>query len=155
MRLAVIALLCSITLPAQAATADVDFLSRLAGKWQGNGTLQDGGTAKPISCNLTSRLQAGKLVLTGACSGAAKGAKLAGNLRWSEGAGRYLGRLQGASLSGTREVSGTRSGDTLKLRISGDAAASSLALKAAPATLLLTISDSRGKKLLNLPLTKR
>lgn len=156
MRLATVLILSALfPAPLAAAPQDAALLDRLAGSWQGQGTLQDGGGAKPISCSLQGRSHGAKLTISGSCSGAAKGAKMAGQLRWAEGPGLYVGRLQGASLSGTRELSGKRRGDALHLRISGDDAARNLALKVSGNALHLTISDARGTTLLDLPLTKR
>lgn len=158
MRLAALLALSLVATPALADTADTDLLNRLSGSWAGKGTLRDGPAAAPdaIECTLEAATNGGTLTISGQCSGAAKGAKMAGELRWSEGPGIYVGRLQGASLSGTRSLSGKRQGDSLILRISGDAQASNLAMQLSGENAVrLTVSDKANVTLLDLPLTKR
>lgn len=156
MRLVTTLAACLLATPLVAAPADIALLARLAGNWQGSGALHDGGAPAPIACRLTGTPAGDRLRITGQCSGAAKGAKLDAELRWSDGPGLYVGRFQGASLSGTRQISGKRRGDALMLRISGDGSAQALAMDfSGDDNLRLTISGPGGSRLLDLPLTKQ
>ncbi|AXS41235.1 hypothetical protein [Breoghania sp. L-A4] len=157
-RAAAFATLLLTTSPVFGGPADIEILDRLVGSWQGKGELRDNANAEPgmIECRLETTKNGMTLTISGQCSGAAKGAKMAGNLRWSEGPGLYVGSLQGASLSGTRSLSGKRHGDSLQLRISGDDQASNLTMAlSGNDRVRLTVTGGNKATLLDLPLTKR
>lgn len=98
------------------------FLAKLAGDWAGSGRLVAAVGAEPeaTSCRLSGAPTAAGVSITGSCDGAARGAKLAVVLRWSEPTGEVLGTFQGGAESGTANLSGRLSGNTLTLRVSSE-----------------------------------
>ena len=101
-----------------AAIADeTDFLEGLSGQWHGSGQirLKPEAMAMTVSCNLDSRADGAEFKLDGACRAKAVFSRHIGVDLIAEGphySGSYLGSLRGPA-----RLTGTRSGDTLNLKV--------------------------------------
>ncbi|PWK76081.1 hypothetical protein [Aminobacter sp. AP02] len=101
-----------------AAIADEkDFLETLSGNWHGSGQirLKPEAMEMAVSCNLDSRADGAEFKLDGACRAKAVFSRHIGVDLIANGqhySGSYLG-----SVHGPAELTGTRSGDTLNLKV--------------------------------------
>lgn len=105
-------------LPLSQASADeTGFLRDLAGNWQGSGQVRLTPDASPmnVSCTLDSQASEAAINMDGACRALAVFSRRIGADLKANGP-RYTGSYVG-SRRGTAQLSGTRSGRTLNLRV--------------------------------------
>ena len=145
-----------------AARANPALLETFVGNWAGNGTVRNTADSSPeaADCQVTAAMNGERLQVTGRCGGAAQGARFALNLRWSDGAQRYLGSLRGGSERGQADLSGVQRGDGLALRlVSNDGTVSDFAISRPGAnrmTLRVTgTRDRAGVVFFDMPMSRQ
>jgi hypothetical protein len=102
-----------------AHAAESDYLDRFRGSWTGSGRVQREGTSSPrqVTCSLTGRPGENRLLIQGSCRAAVILSRPVGaDLTFDPRAGIYRGVYTGSRI-GPAQLTGTRSGDAVKLRI--------------------------------------
>lgn len=99
--------------PVAAAEADVAFLQRLAGSWQGSGKLT-GDDAGTITCRLSLKPNGARLTYSGRCGVRGQGSQsFQGTIVYNDKARRYEARSRG------QVAVGSKSGNTLTFSFTG------------------------------------
>ena len=134
--------------PAQ--SAENDFLERFRGQWSGSGRVQREGTSQPrqVTCSVTGTLAENRISAQGTCRAALIFSRLIGvDLAYDPRSGTYRGTYTGSRI-GPARLSGTRSGDTVNLRIewprpvNGDTQAAMVIRNDGQGTLRITVADN-------------
>jgi hypothetical protein len=146
---AVLAIAIAASVPSSAA-ADPAFLDRFRGTWSGSGKVQREGRSQPrqVTCSITGMPAENRLTAQGSCRAAvifsrAIGVDLAFDPRTRTYSGTYTG-----SRIGPAQLSGTRRGDTVNLRIrwprlvNGDTQARMVIRNDGRGMLRITVSDN-------------
>jgi hypothetical protein len=101
-----------------ALAADDPLLSRLEGKWIGQGTVQNkpGGTEERIYCKVANKLVNGGTTLqqNGRCAVASNSGKLVGKIA-ATGQGNYKGSMDSPQTKGPATLAGRAKNDTIVL----------------------------------------
>jgi len=143
---------CTITAlswsPAQAA--ENEFLERFRGQWSGSGRVQREGTSQPrqVTCSVTGTLSENRISAQGTCRAVVIFSRSIGvDLAYDPRSGTYRGTYTGARI-GPARLSGTRSGDTVNLKIdwprpvNGDTQAAMVIRNDGQGTLRITVADN-------------
>lgn len=149
MRIALIAILAGAAAP-PASAAEEGFLDRFGGTWSGSGRVQREGTSSPrqVNCSVTGQPGANRLSFQGACRAAVIFSRQIGaSLTYDPGSGQYRGTYTGSAI-GPAQLSGTRRGDTVDLRIdwprpvNGDTQARMTIRNGGDGLLRITVADN-------------
>jgi hypothetical protein len=108
------------------------FVAKLAGTWEGGGTITTDASAAPgpTNCRLDGAIAGDAVNFNGACDGAARGAKIYVALRWNDPTQQFVGEFLGGTQTGTAKLSGKLAGNTLSMQVTAqDGSVSRLVLQ--------------------------
>jgi hypothetical protein len=134
--------------PLQAA--ETDFLQRFRGNWAGSGKVQREGASQPrqVTCSVTGSPAENRISAQGTCRAALIFSRSIGvDLAYDPRSGTYRGTYTGSRI-GPARLTGTRSGDTVNLRIewprpvNGDTQAAMVIRNDGQGTLRITVADN-------------
>jgi hypothetical protein len=132
------------------AAADPAFLDRFRGTWSGSGKVQREGRSQPrqVTCSITGMPAENRLTAQGSCRAAVIFSRQIGvDLTFDPRTQTYRGTYTGSRI-GPAELSGTRRGDTVNLRIrwprlvNGDTQARMVIRNDGHGMLRITVSDN-------------
>jgi len=133
-----------------AQAAEDDFLGRFRGNWSGSGKVQREGNSQPrqVTCSVTGSPAENRISAQGNCRAAVIFSRQIGvDLAYDPRSGVYRGTYTGSRI-GPARLSGTRSGDTVNLRIewprpvNGDTQAAMVIRNDGRGTLRITVADN-------------
>ena len=134
--------------PLQAA--ETDFLERFRGNWAGSGKVQREGASQPrqVTCSVTGSPVENRISAQGTCRAALIFSRSIGvDLTYDPRSGTYRGTYTGSRI-GPAQLSGTRNGDTVNLRIewprpvNGDTQAAMVIRNDGRGMLRITVADN-------------
>lgn len=138
------------SVPPPAIAAEEAFLDRFRGNWSGSGRVQREGTSSPrqVSCSITGQPSSDRLNFKGTCRAAIIFSRPIGAaLTYDPASRQYRGTYTGSNI-GPAQLTGTRRGDTVNLRIewprpvNGDTQASMVIRNGGDGTLRITVADN-------------
>ena len=133
-----------------ARAAESDFLERFRGDWSGSGKVQRDGGSQPrhVTCSIMGRPTENRISAQGSCRAYLIFVRpVAIDVTYDPRSGTYHGTYTGARI-GPARLSGTRSGDTLNLRIewprpvNGDTQAAMVIQNDGRGILRMTVADN-------------
>lgn len=145
-------LLCAVTALtwSPALAAETDFLERFRGNWSGSGTVQREGHSQPrqVTCSVTGNPAENRISAQGNCRAVLVFTRQIGvDLAYDPRSGTYRGTYTGSRI-GPAQLSGTRNGDTVNLRIewprpvNGDTQAAMVIRNDGRGMLRITVADN-------------
>jgi hypothetical protein len=150
--IATVAVLCAGTIFTWTSVqaAEADFLERFRGNWSGSGKVQRDGASVPrqVTCSVTGNPAENRISAQGSCRATLIFRRSIGvDLSYDPRSGTYRGSYTGARI-GPARLMGTRSGDTVNLRIewprpvNGDTQAAMVIRNDGQGTLRITVADN-------------
>jgi hypothetical protein len=130
--------------------AEIDLLERFRGTWSGSGKVQREGTSQPrqVTCSVTGSPAENRISAQGTCRAALIFSRPIGvDLAYDPRSGTYRGTYTGSRI-GPAQLTGTRSGDAVNLRIewprpvNGDTQAAMVIRNDGQGTLRITVADN-------------
>jgi len=131
-----------------ASAAEEEFLSRFDGAFSGSGLVQRNATESPnqVTCTLNGRSTGNGVSMSGQCGAFIFSKRIAADLVYDAGSGRYSGTYVGSSI-GPAKLAGKRSGDAVVLTITwpqpvnGDTKATMTIRNPGNGQLAITVTD--------------
>jgi hypothetical protein len=133
-----------------AQAAEADFLERFRGTWSGSGKVQREGSSQPrqVTCSVTGSPNENRIIAQGRCRAVVIFSRQIGvDLAYDPRSGTYRGTYTGSRI-GPARLTGTRSGDTVNLRIewprpvNGDTQAAMAIRNDGQGRLRITVADN-------------
>jgi hypothetical protein len=130
--------------------AEIDFLGRFQGNWSGSGKVQREGNSQPrqVTCSVTGSPAENRISAQGNCRAALIFSRPIGvDLAYDPRSGTYRGTYTGSRI-GPARLTGTRSGDTVSLKIewprpvNGDTQAAMVIRNDGRGTLRIMVADN-------------
>lgn len=115
--LIVLAIVLGVTaMPAGARVPEADFIGRFGGAWSGVATIARGDASLQLSCRAIGKPAQNQIAITGSCSIIIASVRIAAEVAYDPGTGRYSGLLKGAPV-GPAKMTGRRSGSVIHLTV--------------------------------------